>query len=182
MYSHEGRVSDQDKQHIAEYLHAGLSVGKPRDELLEELGGKYHKSIRQIERYIADCSLPEKQIYREGIITTVAGQGKLFNIELPTRQAILHQLKVIGSKSSVFEVMVSENGSTYVDAMRSNIGIFQSHSRVVQETFRLPDLYYEDKDGGTNLHLEITPLIDQYLKPPTPVEFRIGIWFTDISR
>jgi hypothetical protein len=79
-------------------------------------------------------------------------------------------------------VMVSESASNYVDAMQSNIGIFQSHGRVAQETFRLPDLYYEDKDGETHLHLEITPEIDQYFKPPTPVEFRVGVWFTGISK
>ncbi|MGA3094788.1 MAG: hypothetical protein ABSD79_05350, partial [Dehalococcoidales bacterium] len=69
-----------------------------------------------------------------------------------------------------------------IDAMHSNIGIFYSHGRLVQETFRLPDWYYEDKDGGTHLHLEITPLLDQYLKPQTPVEFKVGVWFTSISQ
>ncbi len=181
-FSRRTRISDQDKQNIADYLRAGLSVGKFRDELLKELEKKYVKSTRQIERYIAECSLPEKQIYREGALATVAGQGRLFSIELTTRQAILHQLRVIGSKSSVFMVTICESGINYVDAMKSNIGIFQSHGRVAQETFRLPDWYYEDKDGGTNLHLEITPLKDHYLKPQTPVEFRVGVWFTSISR
>lgn len=122
------------------------------------------------------------QNYREGTVATVAGQGKLFSIELPVRQAILHQLRVIGSRSSVFTVMVCESANTYVDAMHSNIGIFQSRGRVVQETFRLPDWYYQDKEGGTHLHLEITPLIDQYLKPQTLVEFRVGVWFTPGTR
>ncbi len=124
----------------------------------------------------------QEQIYREGTAATVAGQAKLFSIELPMRQAILHQLKVRSSVSCVFMVMICERGSTYVDAMESNIGIFRSHGRVAMETFRLPDWYYEDKDGGTHLHLEITPHIDQYLKPQTPVEFRVGVWFTSISR
>jgi hypothetical protein len=122
------------------------------------------------------------QIYREGSVATVAGQGILFDIELATRQAILHQLRVVVSKSCVFNVMVCENGSNLIDAMHSNIGIFYSHGRLVQETFRLPDWYYEDKDGGTHLHLEITPLLDQYLKPQTPVEFKVGVWFTSISQ
>jgi hypothetical protein len=49
---------------MAEYLQAGIKVGKYRDELLEELAGKYQKSIRQIERYIARYGknlLPQKE-------------------------------------------------------------------------------------------------------------------------
>ena len=174
-------IGDQDKQVMADYLRAGLNVGKPRNDLLEELSEKYHRSTRQIERHIK-CSLSEKQIYREGTVVTVAGQGKLFSIELPMRQAILHQLRVIGSRSSVFMVTVCERGSPYFDAMQSNIGMFESHGRVAMETFRIPDWYYQDKEGGTHLHLEITPRIDQYLKPQTPVEFRVGVWFTSIPQ
>ena len=55
------RISDQDKQVIADYLRAGLNMGKPRDELIEELGTKYHRITRQVERYIAQCSPSEQE-------------------------------------------------------------------------------------------------------------------------
>jgi hypothetical protein len=48
---------------MVDYLHAGLKMDKPRDELLEELAKKYQRSTRQIERYIAElqlCTLDER--------------------------------------------------------------------------------------------------------------------------
>jgi hypothetical protein len=42
---------------MVDYLHAGLKMDKPRDELLEELAKKYQRSTRQIERYVAGLSL-----------------------------------------------------------------------------------------------------------------------------
>jgi hypothetical protein len=78
-------------------------------------------------------------------------------------------------------VMICERGSTYVDAVESNIGMYESHGRVAMDTFRLPDLYYKDKEGGTHLHLEITTHLDQYLTRQTPVEFVVGVWLTSIS-
>ncbi len=75
-------ISEQDKQEMADYLRAGLNMGKPRDELLEELSKKYHRSTRQIERYIAQCSPSEKQIYREGPIQVRTGPHQERLIEL----------------------------------------------------------------------------------------------------
>jgi len=54
-------ISDQDKQEMADYLRASTKMGKHRDEILEELGEKYHRSTRQIERYIEKCSPSEQQ-------------------------------------------------------------------------------------------------------------------------
>jgi hypothetical protein len=48
------RITEQDKQNIADYYEASLNVNKSRDELIRELGEKYHRSPRQIERYIED--------------------------------------------------------------------------------------------------------------------------------
>jgi hypothetical protein len=46
---------------MVEYLNANLTMGKIRDDLLEELGKKYGKSTRQIERYIAEISTQSKK-------------------------------------------------------------------------------------------------------------------------
>jgi hypothetical protein len=43
---------------MVDYLHAGLEIGKSRDELLDELVKRYQRSARQIERYIAQSPLP----------------------------------------------------------------------------------------------------------------------------
>jgi len=48
------RINEQDKQAMADYLRAHLHMGESRDELLEELGKKYNRSPRQIERYISE--------------------------------------------------------------------------------------------------------------------------------
>ncbi len=65
-FSRRTPISEQDKKLMADYLQAGLKMGKPRDELLGELAGKYHRSARQIERYIAGFSRPEADLrYKE---------------------------------------------------------------------------------------------------------------------
>ena len=57
-------ISEQDKKFMADYLQVNLKMGRPRDELLEELAKKYQRSRRQIERHIARF-LPRKQVSQE---------------------------------------------------------------------------------------------------------------------
>lgn len=58
-------IGDRDKQLMADYLKAGLGMGKLRDDLLVELAEKYRRSPRQIERYIARFSRPEADLTHE---------------------------------------------------------------------------------------------------------------------
>ena len=61
------RINDHDKRQMTEYLHAGLNMDKPREELLEELAQKYNRSSRQIERYIADTEARAAEGWEEFI-------------------------------------------------------------------------------------------------------------------
>lgn len=47
-------VSEGAKQAMAEYYDAGLNTGRQRDELLRDLGKWCGRSVRQVERYIAE--------------------------------------------------------------------------------------------------------------------------------
>ncbi len=47
------RLSHEDKQAMAEYYQAALKTGKSAEEVLEELGERYGRSSRQIQRYIS---------------------------------------------------------------------------------------------------------------------------------
>lgn len=58
-------ISEQDKKLMVNYLQTGLKMGKSRDELLEELAGKYERSTRQIERYITRFSPKANLKYEE---------------------------------------------------------------------------------------------------------------------
>jgi hypothetical protein len=58
-------IGEQDKQLMADYLQAGLKMGKPREVLLDELADKYKRSTRQIERYIARFLRPEADLRYE---------------------------------------------------------------------------------------------------------------------
>ena len=61
------RINNRDKRQMADYLHAGLNMGKPREELLEELAQKYERSTRQIERYVADTEARAAEEWEEFI-------------------------------------------------------------------------------------------------------------------
>lgn len=64
------RLSDEDKQAMADYYQAGLKTRKSSEDLLAELEERYGKGSRQIQRYIAevlsDTGLrPKAQRYEE---------------------------------------------------------------------------------------------------------------------
>ena len=134
--------------------------------------GKLHGKMN--ENSVLNSALLSKEV----TVTTVAGQGKLCSIELPTPLAILHQLKVKGSVDSEFIIQVCESGKSILDAEWSTI--FNAQGKGMLAVFRLLGIYYEDKDGGTHLHLEITPMINQYLQPSSSISFKIEARFTPI--
>lgn len=47
-------VNIEDRKNITAYYLHGIQIGKPSDELLEELEQRYDRSSRQIQRYIAN--------------------------------------------------------------------------------------------------------------------------------
>lgn len=58
--SKKRRVSDEDKQAMANYYQAGLKTGKSSEDLLAELEEQYGKSSRQIQRYIAQITAKQE--------------------------------------------------------------------------------------------------------------------------
>ncbi|MFC1905627.1 hypothetical protein ACFLXL_02325, partial [Chloroflexota bacterium] len=46
-------VSDEDKFAIAAYYRAEYKKGRSNEDILDELAEKYHRSTRQIQRYIS---------------------------------------------------------------------------------------------------------------------------------
>jgi len=51
------KISYKDKKEIARYYRAGVNVGRPSEELLEELAKQYERTPRQIQRYISEVKL-----------------------------------------------------------------------------------------------------------------------------
>lgn len=116
-------------------------------------------------------------ISREGTATVPVQQAKMVDIELPSERCILHQLKIVASVATDSFIQVCESSKTFED--RQGSCIYERRVQSVSQTLMLGNLYYEDKDGGARLHLQLAALRVLWLRePPREVTFQAKVWCT----
>jgi len=147
---------------MANYLHAGVNMGKPRDELLEELAEKYYRSTRQIERYINQCPPSEQQEqkpyeetpsafdprlwkHREdvlGLLDKLLLELKLPNapvnfVSLPNSQEDMLACEIIGVKFDAFQTHKGHKNTDSLKTMQLTNLLMKSGSSQIERKLQI---------------------------------------------